>query len=54
MQVKLCQAFWNNKAEDICSSQGLKQYLPGEIQGAMNVVLGDRESQIHMWEAAEV
>lgn len=47
MQVKLYQAFWNNKAEDICSSQGLKQYLPGEIQGAMNVVLEDRESQIH-------
>ena len=35
--VKLYRVFWNNKAEEICSSQALKQFLPGEIQGAINV-----------------
>lgn len=35
--VKLYQVFWNNKAEDICSSHALKQFLPGEIQSDINV-----------------
>lgn len=35
--VKLYRAFWNNKAEEICSSQALKQFTQGEVQGAINV-----------------
>jgi hypothetical protein len=35
--IKLYRTFWNNKAEEICSSQAFKQFTPGEIQGAINV-----------------
>ena len=35
--VKVYREFWNNKAEEICSSQALKSFKPGEVQGAINV-----------------
>ena len=34
---KVYRAFWNKKAEEICSNSHLKTFKPGEIQGAINV-----------------
>lgn len=34
---KVYRRFWNDKAEEICSSRSLNKFKPGEIQGAINV-----------------
>ena len=34
---KVYRAFWNKKAEEICSNSYLETIKPGEIQGAINV-----------------
>ena len=34
---KLYRQFWNDKAEELCRSNALKTFKPGEIQGAINV-----------------
>lgn len=34
---KSYREFWNNKAEELCSTSVLKTFKPGEIQGAINV-----------------
>ena len=34
---KVYRAFWNEKAEEICSNSYLQTFKPGEIQGAINV-----------------
>ena len=34
---KAYREFWNNKAEELCSTSALKSFKPGEIQGAINV-----------------
>ena len=34
---KVYRAFWNKKAEEICSNSYLETFKPGEIQGAINV-----------------
>ena len=52
--VKLYRVFWNNKAEEICSSQALKQFLPGQIQGAINVAWTIEKAKYIKREAAEV
>lgn len=52
--VKLYRVFWNSKADKICSSQALKQFLPGEIQGAINVAWTVKKTKYIEREAAEV
>ena len=35
--TKTYREFWNNKAEELCCTNVLKSFKPGEIQGAINV-----------------
>ena len=35
--TRMYREFWNNKAEELCCSNVLKTFKPGEIQGAINV-----------------
>jgi len=38
--------FWNDKAEELCRSNALKTFKPGEIQGAINVAWSLKERDI--------
>ena len=53
--VKLYQVFGNNyTAKELCSSHALEQFLPGEIQGAINVAWMIEKAKPIQREAAEV
>ena len=38
--------FWNDKAEELCRSNALKTFKPGEIQGAINVAWSLKKTDI--------
>ena len=43
---KSYRQFWNDKAEELCSSNALKNFKPGEIQGAVNVAWSLKKTEI--------
>ena len=43
---KLYRQFWNDKAEELCRSNALKTFKPGEIQGAINVAWSLKKTDI--------
>lgn len=43
---KSYRQFWNDKAEELCRSNALKTFKPGEIQGAINVAWSLKKTDI--------
>ena len=51
---KSYRQFWNDKAEELCSSNALKDFKPGEIQGAINVAWSLKKTEILKEELEEI
>lgn len=51
---KSYQQFWNDKAEELCKSNTLKTFKPGEIQGTINVAWTLKRADILKGEVEEV
>ena len=51
---KSYRQFWNDKAEELCSSNALKNFKPGEIQGAINVAWTLKKTEILKEDLKEV
>ena len=43
---KSYRQFWNDKAEELCRSNALKTFKPGEIQGVINVAWSLKKTDI--------
>ena len=48
------QEFWNNKLEEVCSTNVLKSFKPGEIQGVINVAWTIKKTDLLKEEMEEV
>lgn len=51
---KSYRQFWNDKAEELCSSNALKHFKPGKIQGAINVAWSLKKTEILKEELEEI
>jgi len=46
--------FWNDKGEELCTSNALKNFKPGEIQGATNFSWSLKKTEILKEELKEI
>ena len=51
---KSYRQFWNDKTEELCSSNALKNFKPGEIQGAIIVAWSVKKTEILKEELEEI